>query len=77
MFLEECNDASFYKLICKREHFLYLNKKNVIYPHVADIVQKHFEEDKENFEKIRKNSSKTRKDFSLSIYPSTLRSIAL
>ena len=30
IFWEECNDASFYKHICKPENFLYLNGKNVI-----------------------------------------------
>ena len=38
MFWEECNEPSFYKHIFKLEKFLYLNGKNVIYPHVAEIV---------------------------------------
>ena len=32
IFWEECNDASFYKHICKPENFLYLNGENVIDP---------------------------------------------
>ena len=38
MFWEECNGQSFCKHICKLENSLYLNGKNVIYPHVDEIV---------------------------------------
>ena len=49
MFWEECNDVSFYKHFWKPKNFLYLNRKNDIYPHVADFLQKYLKEDKENF----------------------------
>ena len=63
MYREECNDESFYKHICQPENFLYLNWKNVIYTHVADIVQKYLEENKENFEKIKKKIIENKKMF--------------
>ena len=69
---EECNDASFCKHICKPKNVIYLNKKDVIYPHVADIVQKYLEEDEENFEKIKKKLIKNKNTFQFvysSVYP--------
>ena len=61
MFWEECNKQSFYRHICKPDNFMYLNGKNIIYPHVADIVWKHFEEDEGNFDKIEKKLSENKK----------------
>ena len=72
IFWEEYNNVSFYKYICKPENFLYLNGKNVIDPHVADIVQKYLEKDEENFEKIKKKLIKNKKIFLFvysSVYP--------
>ena len=69
MFWEEGNEPSFYKDIWKPDNFVYLNGKNVIYPHVADIGWKYFEEDEGNFDKS--------KNFSLSVRAHILKSIAL
>ena len=46
MFWEDCNEPSFYKHICQSENFLHLNRKNVIYPRVSEIVMNYIEADK-------------------------------
>ena len=38
MFWEECVKKTFYRHICERENFLYLNGKNVHHPPSAEIV---------------------------------------
>ena len=63
MFWEECKDLSFYKHICNPENILHVNRKNVIYPHVANIVCKYLEKDEENFEKIKKKLIENKKVF--------------
>ena len=40
---------------------MYLNGKNIIYPHEADIVWKHLEEDEGNFDRIKKKLIESRK----------------
>ena len=70
MFWEECNEPSFYKHICKRNNFMYLNGKNVIYPQVADIVWKYLEDDEGNFDKIKKKLIENKKIFQF-VYSST------
>ena len=70
MFWEEHNEPSFYKHICKPGNFI--NGKNIIYPHVADIVWKYLEEGKGNFDKIKKKLIENKKIFQFvysSIYP--------
>ena len=39
-----CIPVDFYKYICKEEHFLYLNRKNVLYLNIAEIVWKFIDE---------------------------------
>ena len=68
--LEECNKRPFYKHICKRNNFMYLNSKNVIYPHVANFVWKYLEEDEENFDKIKNKLIENKKIFQF-VYSST------
>ena len=67
---EECNKRPFYKHICKRNNFMYLNSKNVIYPHVANFVWKYLEEDEENFDKIKNKLIENKKIFQF-VYSST------
>ena len=38
MFWKECNEPTFYKHNCQPDNFLYLNGKNIIHPHIAEIV---------------------------------------
>ena len=70
MFWEECNKRPFYKHICKRNNFMYLNSKNVIYPHVANFVWKYLEEDEENLDKIKNKLIENKKIFQF-VYSST------
>ena len=63
MFWEECNKPSLYKHICKPDNFMYLKGKNVIYPHVVNIVWKYLEEDEGNFGKIKKKLIENKKIF--------------
>ena len=37
MLWKECIPAEFYKFICKEEHFLYLNGKNVLYQKIEKL----------------------------------------
>ena len=70
IFWEECNEPSFYKHICKLEKFLYLNGKNVIYPHVAETVWKYIEKYEENFHKLKQNLIENKKIFQF-VYATT------
>ena len=49
---------------------MYLNSKNVIYPHVTDIVWKYLEEDEGNFDKIKKKLIENKTIFQF-VYSST------
>ena len=48
----------FYKFICKKENFSYLNSKNVLHPKVSDIVWSFIAEDENNYKKLRENLRK-------------------
>ena len=54
MFWEEYNKPNFYKHICQSDNVMYLNNKNVIHPHMAEIVWKYVEKDETNFHKMKK-----------------------
>lgn len=45
--------ASFYKLICKEQNFLYLNGKNLLQPKNVDIITDFIREDENNYKKLR------------------------
>ena len=77
MFWEDCNKPSFYKHICKPEHFLYLNGKNVIYLWVAEIVMNYIEANNKNFDKLKRKLIENKKYSSLFIQASTQRYITL
>ena len=49
---------------------MYLNSKNVIYPHVANFVWKYLEEDEENFDEIKNKLIENKKIFQF-VYSST------
>ena len=55
MLWKECVPLDFYKFICREEHFLYLNGKNVLYPKIVEIVWKFIAEDDKNYNKLRNN----------------------
>ena len=55
MLCKECIPADFYKYICKEEHLLYLNGKNVLYPKIAEIVWKFINKNKKNYNQLRNN----------------------
>ena len=54
MFWEECVEKTFYRHICERENFLYLNEKNVLYPRSAEIVMIDVEQDSENIVRLKR-----------------------
>ena len=54
MFWEECVEKTFYRHICERENFLYLNGKNVPYPRSPEIVMKYIEQDRGNIVRLRR-----------------------
>ena len=55
--------VDFYKFICKKENFSYLNSKNLLHLKVSDIVSRLIEEDENNFKKLRENLRKNRNVF--------------
>ena len=46
-----CMPDDFYKFICKKENFSYLNSKNVLHPKVSDIVWNYINENENNYKK--------------------------
>ena len=55
MLWKDCMPDEFFKFICKKENFSYLNSKNVLHPKVSDIVQSFIAEDENNYKKLREN----------------------
>ena len=55
MLRKEWISAEFYKFISKKEHFLYLNGKNVLYPKIAEIVWKFINENEKTSNQLRNN----------------------
>ena len=55
MLWKECMPNDFYKYICTKENFLYLNGKNVLYPKVAEIIWKFIQANEKNFNKLQNN----------------------
>ena len=47
---------------------MYLNCKNVIYPHVADIVWKYLKKDEGNFDQIKKKLIENKKNISVCLF---------
>ena len=78
MFWEDCTEPSFYKRICQADNFLYLNRKNVIYPRVAEIVMNYIEADENNFVKLKRKLTENQKIFQYvyaSLYPEVHRGV--
>ena len=65
MFWEDCNEPSFYKHICRLDNFLYLNRKNVIYSRMAQIVMNYIETDENNFLQAKEKTNRKSKDISI------------
>ena len=63
MFWDECIDPIFYRHICEKEKFLYLNRKNWLCPRSTDIVWNFIEKHEYNFEKLKKKLIKNEKIF--------------
>ena len=57
MLWEECMPQKFYKHICKKKRFLYLNGKNVLQPKVLEIINDFLNENEENYNDLRNNLS--------------------
>ena len=47
--------ADSYKYVCLEENFLYLNRKNLLYPKVSEIIWKFIQNDEKNYSKLRNN----------------------
>ena len=60
MFWKECNEPTFYKHNRQPHNFLYLNGKNIIHPHIAEIVGNIL--DVVNFDKVEKKQKTTTKN---------------
>ena len=72
MLWKDCMPCDFYKFICKKENFSYLNSKNVLHPKVSDIVWSFTAEDENNYKKLRENLGKNKSIFQyvyLIVYP--------
>ena len=78
MFWEKCNEPSFYKHICQPDNIMYLNCKNVIHPHVAEIVWKYIKKDETNFDKMKEKLRENKEIFQFvysTVYPEVYTSI--
>ena len=63
MLWEECIDQGFYKFACEKENFMYLNRKNFLYPGTSHIVWSYIEKDEIFFERMRKSVISHKKIF--------------
>ena len=75
MFWEDCNEPSSYKHICQLENFLYLNRKNIIYPRVAKIVMNYIEAHNKNFDKLKKKTYREQKSIPICLFERLSRRI--
>ena len=63
MVWKECVTLVFYKYICSRENFLYLNGKIVVYPKVAQIINDFSAMDEKIYLQLRNNLSQFKNIF--------------
>ena len=63
MLWKECIPADFQKFICKEEHFLHLNGKNILCSKIAEIVQKFIDKNEKNYNQLRNNLCQFKKIF--------------
>ena len=54
MLWDECIEKTFYKHICEKDNFVYLNSKNVLYSKTAQIVLDYLSKDASNIVRLRK-----------------------
>ena len=54
MLWDECIEKTFYKHICEKDNFLYLNSKNVLYSKTTQIVLDYLNKDVSNIARLRK-----------------------
>ena len=54
IFWEECVEKTFYRHICERDNFLYLNGENVLYPRLAEVIMDYVNEDPASIIKLRR-----------------------
>ena len=52
-----------FKQIYQPDNFMYLNCKNVIHPHIAEILWTYIEKDETNFDKMKKKLQENKKIF--------------
>ena len=65
MFWDKCVNVEFYKHICQKSNFIYLNGKNVVYPQVSEIVWSYIKKDKKNFKEMKKRLIENKKNISI------------
>ena len=72
MFWEDCNEPSFHKHFCQPHNFFYLNRKNVMYLRVTEVVMNYLEAGEKNFSRLKRKLIENQKIFQyvyLSVYP--------
>ena len=52
---DECIEKTFYKHVCEKDNFVYLNSKNVLYSKTAHIVLDYLNKDASNIAHLRKS----------------------
>ena len=57
MLWKECMPIKFYRHICKKKNFLYLNGKNVLQPKVLEIISEFIDADDVNYRLLQNNLS--------------------
>ena len=63
MVWKECMPSAFYKHVCSKDNFLYLNSENVLYPKVSEIINDFLDADEQNYVLLRNNLSQFKNIF--------------
>ena len=74
MLWKECMSRNFYRHICKKQNFLYLNGKSVLQPKGLEIIHEFLKESDDNYNELRNNLSSYKNIFQYvysNVFPET------
>ena len=76
MVWKECMPSGFYKHVCSKDNLMYLNRKNVLYRKVSEIINDFLAADEKNYVQLRNNLSQFKNIFQY-VYPSVYSDLLL
>ena len=68
--------SGFYKHVCSKDNLMYLNRKNVLYRKVSEIINDFLAADEKNYVQLRNNLSQFKNIFQY-VYPSVYSDLLL